>query len=109
MSEQEKKSKLNPYKLIGIIYHIPNFLRLLFRLFSDGRVPFFPKLALIAALAYFASPFDLLPDFLFPVLGYVEDLIILFIVLKIFIQYSPEEVVRQHVQSIEKDNKRPFR
>ena len=106
MSEQhQQQHKLNPYKILSVIYHIPNFLRLLYRLFHDPRVPFFPKLTLIGAVIYIVSPYDLVPDFLFPFLGFVEDFIILFFVLRIFVKYSPREVVWEHVRTIEQRNR----
>ena len=107
MSEDRSgKSRLNPYKILGVIYHLPNFLKLLHRLFNDPRVPFPPKLILIGAVIYILSPYDLIPDFLIPILGFVEDLIIMFIVLKIFVKYSPEEVVWEHVKTIEQEGRR---
>lgn len=97
---------MNPYKLLNAIRHLPNFLSLLWRLFKDSRVPVSPKLALIGAVLYFLSPYDLLPDFLFPVLGFAEDILILMWVLKYFIRVSPEEVVWEHVKRIEEERGR---
>lgn len=42
----------------------------------DPRVPWYAKLACAAIAAYALSPIDLIPDFI-PVLGYVDDLILL--------------------------------
>ena len=41
----------------------------------DPRVPWYVKLLAAAIAAYAVSPIDLIPDFV-PVLGYVDDLII---------------------------------
>ena len=41
----------------------------------DPRVPWYVKLIAAATAAYALSPIDLIPDFV-PVLGYVDDLII---------------------------------
>jgi uncharacterized membrane protein YkvA (DUF1232 family) len=41
----------------------------------DPRVPWYPKALAIAVAGYAPSPIDLIPDFV-PVLGYVDDLII---------------------------------
>jgi uncharacterized membrane protein YkvA (DUF1232 family) len=41
----------------------------------DPRVPWYAKLAAGAVAAYALSPIDLIPDFI-PVLGYLDDLII---------------------------------
>jgi uncharacterized membrane protein YkvA (DUF1232 family) len=42
---------------------------------KDGRTPLVAKLASAAVAAYALSPIDLIPDFI-PVLGYVDDLVI---------------------------------
>ena len=41
----------------------------------DPRVPWYAKAAAIAVVAYALSPIDLIPDFI-PVLGYLDDLLI---------------------------------
>jgi uncharacterized membrane protein YkvA (DUF1232 family) len=41
----------------------------------DPRVPWYAKAIGIAVAAYAASPIDLIPDFI-PVIGYLDDLII---------------------------------
>ena len=42
----------------------------------DPRVPWYAKLLTGAVVAYALSPIDLIPDFI-PVLGYVDDLILI--------------------------------
>ena len=42
----------------------------------DPRIPWYVKLAAMAVAAYALSPIDLIPDFI-PVLGYLDDVIIL--------------------------------
>jgi uncharacterized membrane protein YkvA (DUF1232 family) len=42
----------------------------------DPRTPRSARLTLIAALAYFVSPFDVVPDFLFAI-GFVDDVSVL--------------------------------
>jgi len=43
---------------------------------KDKRTPWYAKLLIIAIVGYALSPIDLVPDFI-PVLGYLDDLIIL--------------------------------
>jgi uncharacterized membrane protein YkvA (DUF1232 family) len=50
-------------------------------------------------LLYVFSPLDLLPDFL-AVLGQIDDLVVIFLGLRVFIRLCPKEVVREHVQAI---------
>jgi uncharacterized membrane protein YkvA (DUF1232 family) len=54
---------------------LPDLARLLARLVADPVLPRPAKLALAAALVYFASPIDLIPDFI-PFVGYLDDLLI---------------------------------
>jgi uncharacterized membrane protein YkvA (DUF1232 family) len=42
----------------------------------DPRVPWYAKALLIAVVAYAFSPIDLVPDFI-PVLGYLDDLLLI--------------------------------
>ena len=101
MTSESPKSKFNPYKILGFIFHLPNFLKLLFRLCMDKRVGLWPKTILALAAIYVISPIDLLPDMLIPILGFAEDILILFLVLKAFVRLSPPEVVWEHVRAIE--------
>jgi len=95
--------------LVKIVYHIPNFIKLSLRLLKDKRVSFFPKLLVYGAVIYVLSPFDLLPDFLIPFLGYVEDIIIAILCLIGLVKLSPPEVVEGHVKAIDTENKQRYR
>ena len=48
----------------------------LYKVTGDPRVPLLPKLIIIGVIGYAVSPVDLIPDFI-PVLGYLDDLILL--------------------------------
>ncbi len=47
----------------------------LYLAFRDPRVPWYARLVAVCVVAYAFSPIDLIPDFI-PVLGYVDDLVI---------------------------------
>jgi uncharacterized membrane protein YkvA (DUF1232 family) len=74
--------------------------RLSWRLLRDGRVPGWVKLVPLAGLLYLLSPIDLLPDFVLPGLGEVDDLAMLLLAAKVFIDLSPPGVVREHLADI---------
>ena len=95
--------------LARIIYHIPNFMKLSFKLLKDKRVPFYLKLLVYGAIAYIVSPFDLLPDFLIPFIGFFEDIIIAILCLIGLVKLSPPEVVEEHVKTINIENKQRYR
>ena len=69
------------FRLFRFLYHLPNFVRLAWRLFWDPRVPIYRKailvifevLAIAFAIGYFLFlRLDFLPDIL-PILGYTDD------------------------------------
>jgi len=53
----------------------------LFRYFMDGAVPWQRKTIVVAALLYFISPLDAIPDLL-PLVGYLDDLGVILAVTK---------------------------
>jgi len=97
-----QKGIQNPNDFIKIILNLPKFIKLYYRLFQDSRVPFHLKLVLTLALIYVISPIDLIPDFLLPFIGYIDDLIILSAALRYFLRNCPTEVVQEHVINIER-------
>jgi len=97
-----QKGLQNPTDFIRIIVNLPKFIKLYFRLFQDRRVQLQLKLILIFALLYIVSPIDIIPDWLVPLVGYADDLIVLFAALRYFLKKCPPEVVREHVERIER-------
>ena len=91
--------RLGPRRLLGLVRHLPNFLKLFWRLFKDPRVGCKAKLLALGVTAYLILPTDLLPDFL-PGLGHVDDLLLILLGSKGFIALCPREVVREHVGQI---------
>ena len=61
----------------------------------DGRVPWYAKVLAIAIAAYALSPVDLIPDFI-PVLGYLDDLIILPLGILLVVSLIPAEVMVEY-------------
>lgn len=86
-------------KFLRFVVHLPRFIKLFSRLARDDRVPLWPKMLLLLVLAYVVVPADVVPDFL-PGLGQLDDLVVIFAGLRLFLRLSPERVVREHVQAI---------
>jgi uncharacterized membrane protein YkvA (DUF1232 family) len=68
-----------------------------FRLYQsvlkDKRTPKLAKILLGLAIGYTIMPFDLIPDFI-PVIGHIDDMIIVPILVIIAIKIIPEELVQ---------------
>ena len=70
--------------------------------YKDKRTPLFPKLIIGLAVGYMLSPIDLIPDFI-PILGLLDDLIIVPLLITLAIKLIPSNVLAEAEQSI-KDN-----
>jgi uncharacterized membrane protein YkvA (DUF1232 family) len=86
-------------RALQVVAHLPDFVRLYWRLFRDSRVSILAKAVLVLTLGYVVWPVDLVPDLL-PVLGEIDDLGIALGGLWLFIRLCPPEVVRERVREI---------
>ncbi len=59
----------------------------------DPRTPVLVRLLALGVAAYALSPIDLIPDFI-PVLGYLDDVILLPLGIILVIKFTPEEVIK---------------
>ena len=73
---------------------VPDCLVLFRRLLGDPRVPRGTKILLVPAIAYLASPLELIPDFI-PVVGYVDDAVVLAWALRRIVRAAGPIVVRE--------------
>jgi len=60
----------------------------------DPRVPWYAKVSALCVVAYALSPIDIIPDFI-PVLGYLDDLILLPIGIALTIKMIPALVLAE--------------
>jgi uncharacterized membrane protein YkvA (DUF1232 family) len=74
---------------------IPDCVVLFSRLVRDPRVPLPSKVLLGALIGYLALPFDLVPDFI-PVIGVLDDAIVVALVLRVVLRAGGPELVRAH-------------
>ena len=70
--------------------------RLALRLARDRRVPLRVRLIPPAVAVYVASPLDLIPDFI-PVIGQLDDLLILGIGAGLMAKFTPDYVLSEHL------------
>jgi len=74
---------------------LPNLALLFKGLLGDPRVPRSSKALLLFGLAWFASPIDLIPEFI-PFLGPLDDAVVAALILRRLGRTAGREVVREH-------------
>ena len=78
-----------------------------FLVMKSKQTPWYAKALAGLTIAYALSPIDLIPDFI-PVLGYLDDLIILPLLIALTVKCIPKETFRQcreHAKDLWKDGK----
>jgi arsenate reductase len=73
---------------------------LFWRILRDPRVPLPAKLVLPAMGLYLVIPLDPIPDFI-PVIGYLDDLLVVVAGLRLFLRLCPAEVFWDNVRRLE--------
>ena len=93
MAQQDQSPDVR--HLAGWVNEFLNQARLVWRLWNDREVPLWAKVIPPLALLYILSPIDLLPD---PVLGLgqLDDLAVLLLGAKLFVEMAPPGVVQRH-------------
>ena len=86
-------------KEVGFWREIVHQVRLVFYLLRDPEVPFYLKLVPFIGFVYLLSPIDFVPD-LFLGLGQLDDLTVLLVGSKIFMELAPPHIVARHRQAI---------
>lgn len=66
----------------------------LYLAYRDPRVPWYAKAVAAATVAYAVSPIDLIPDFI-PVLGYLDDLVIVPLGIALSARLIPLEIMAE--------------
>ena len=91
--EPRKPPKPIPYRT-SVFLRIANYLKLFLRLLLDRRVSFLLKLIPLGALVYALSPLD----WIIPV---IDDLVIAWLAVYLFMEFCPPEIVAEHRKAIE--------
>ena len=90
-------------KIYGLYTKIKNnigkYIDLAKTLRSDKRVPKISKILLGLAVGYFFLPIDLIPDFI-PLIGHLDDAIIIPTLIFIAFMLIPKEVFYEHYKEI---------
>jgi uncharacterized membrane protein YkvA (DUF1232 family) len=74
---------------------IPDCAVLMKRLLGDARVSGWQRAAVVGLVAYLAMPIDLVPDFI-PVVGQLDDAIVVALVLRLILRSGGQDLLREH-------------
>lgn len=72
----------------------------------DPRTPLLVRMLAVLVAAYALSPIDLIPDFI-PVIGYLDDLILLPLGIALIVKLTPPEVIEAANEQAAKATERP--
>ena len=73
---------------------------------GDARIPWYAKALALAVAAYALSPIDLIPDFI-PVLGYLDDVIIVPLGIWLVVSLIPPAIMAEYRDRAKAAQERP--
>ena len=77
-----------------LVKHLKSEVLPLFFAYRDPRVPWYAKLLIVIEVGYALSPIDLIPD-LIPVLGYLDDIVLVPFGIAMVIKMIPRQVMEE--------------
>ena len=69
-------------------------IKALYFAYKNPKTGFLPKLIILFTIGYALSPVDLIPDFI-PVLGYLDDLIIVPLLISLSVKLIPKNIMEE--------------
>jgi uncharacterized membrane protein YkvA (DUF1232 family) len=97
MADQKKVVRVG--EASGVLDEIIKNIKLIWRLLNDRRISPWLKMIIPATLLYLLFPVDIVPDFV-PGLGQLDDIAVILLGLKFFVEMCPDEIVRQHLDEL---------
>ncbi|HYZ91181.1 MAG TPA: DUF1232 domain-containing protein [Actinomycetota bacterium] len=88
MAERDASTK-------DLVFALPDIAKLLWRVTRDNRAPRLVRGGLVALAAYLALPIDVVPDWI-PVLGQLDDVVVLTVGVRTLLRRVPEPILREH-------------
>lgn len=85
------------------VKNIKRKLKILYLFYKDPAIPLIKKIPVIILLGYALSPIDLIPDFI-PILGYLDDYVILPIGIYFCYKLIPQTKLKEYEEMIEKQD-----
>lgn len=74
--------------------------------YRDPRTPWYARIIVACVVAYAFSPIDLIPDFV-PILGYLDDLILLPLGIALALRLIPADILRASRERATQADQRP--
>ena len=96
MADENNKSTTAQLKSPGFIRELWEQIKLVWYLVRDPEVPLYLKALPFVGLLYVLFPIDFITDFV-PVLGQIDDLMVITIGAKVFIELAPANVVAKYM------------
>ncbi len=96
VADEKEKSKITSMLNSSFLGDLLNQIKLVYYLVRDRDVPIYLKVLPFLGVLYVLFPIDIITD-LIPVLGQVDDLMILTIGAKVFIEMAPAPVVAKYM------------
>lgn len=85
-------------KFMQYLLVLPDLVHLMIKLLGDRGTPARIKGYIVIAFTYLISPIDIIPDFI-PVAGFIDDLLVLVIILNKIIN-SADEIVLERIKNL---------
>lgn len=92
---REQRRHPDTVSLREMLRLVPDVIRLLKRLVGDKEMPVGVRVWLGVLFVYLISPIDVIPDFI-PVLGYVDDAIVVAIALRFTAKHAGSAKLHEH-------------
>lgn len=83
---------------------LKNQIFILYRVLGYKECGLLPKVLIWVVIGLFLSPIDLIPDFI-PILGYLDDLILLPLLILAILKMIPEEAIKRAEKEISDNRK----
>ena len=92
---REQRKHPGRTSMVDLLRLAPDVARLLKRISSDREVAIGVRIWLGVLLVYLVSPIDLIPDFI-PVLGYLDDAVVVVIALRFATKHAGRDAIAKH-------------
>ncbi len=92
---RDMAGKYHDHPVLDYVLMLPDFFMLLLRLLKDKEVPVKDKTFILALVGYVILPVDFIPDFI-PVIGLMDDLLIVVYGLNTIIKDINPEILNKH-------------